>query len=126
MNRRRRRTRLVQNHPYYRLDERPMNEAFIFIRANREFGSLSGVFSQESPPRRHGRCHFDRPDRSTLASTLASRAEARIVDSMAEPRKVMRYTLDAALVFAPLAAMLYFLFDPAAFNAFLAWLVRVL
>jgi hypothetical protein len=38
----------------------------------------------------------------------------------------MRYTLDAALIFAPLAGMLYFLFDPAAFNAFLAWLVRVL
>ena len=42
---------------------------------------------------------------------------------MPEPRKVIRYTLDAALIFAPLSGMLYFLFDPAAFNAFLAWLV---
>ena len=57
---------------------------------------------------------------------LASRGPTRIVDSMPEPRKVIRYTLDAALIFAPLAGMLYFLFDPAAFNAFLAWLVRVL
>ena len=45
---------------------------------------------------------------------------------MPEPRKIMRYTLDAALIFAPLTGMLYFLFDPAAFNAFLAWLVSVL
>lgn len=110
-----------------------MNGAFIFIRANREFGSLAGVFSQELPARRHGRCHFDRPDACLLrkrtaapAWRLAGRAGARIVDWMPEPRKVMRYTLDAALIFAPLSGMLYFLFDPAAFNAFLAWLVSVL
>jgi hypothetical protein len=59
-------------------------------------------------------------------SRLASRAGGRIVDSMPEPRKVIRYTLDTALIFAPLSGMLYFLFDPAAFNAFLAWLVSVL
>jgi hypothetical protein len=59
-------------------------------------------------------------------SRLASSAQGRIVDSMPEPRKVIRYTLDAALIFAPLSGMLYFLFDPAAFNAFLAWLVSVL
>jgi hypothetical protein len=45
---------------------------------------------------------------------------------MPAPRKVIRYTLDAVLIFVPLAGMLYFLFDPAAFNAFLAWLVHVL
>jgi len=45
---------------------------------------------------------------------------------MPEPRKVIKYTFDAALIFAPLSGMLYFLFDPAAFNAFLAWLVSVL
>jgi hypothetical protein len=110
-----------------------MNGAFIFIRANREFGSLAGVFSQQSPPSRHGRCHFDRPNARRCASgpqrrrsRLASPAAERIVDSMPEPRKVIRYTLDAVLIFAPLSGMLYFLFEPAAFNAFLAWLVSVL
>jgi hypothetical protein len=108
-----------------------MNGAFIFIRANREFGSLAGAFLQDSPPRRHRQCHLDRPEPAFLPKPtddqdLASWPQRRIVDSMPEPRKVIRYTLDAALIFAPLSGMLYFLFDPAAFNAFLAWLVRVL
>jgi hypothetical protein len=37
-----------------------------------------------------------------------------------------RYTLDALLIAVPLIVMTYFLFDPAAFNAFTAWLARVL
>jgi hypothetical protein len=39
---------------------------------------------------------------------------------------VVRYTLDALLIFVPLIVMTYFLFDPAAFNAFAGWLARVL
>jgi hypothetical protein len=39
---------------------------------------------------------------------------------------VVRYTLDTVLIVVPLIGMTYFLFDPAAFNLFTAWLVRVL
>jgi hypothetical protein len=34
----------------------------------------------------------------------------------------VRYTIDALLILVPLLGMTYFLFDPEAFNAFLAWL----
>ena len=45
---------------------------------------------------------------------------------MPEPRRIARYIIDVLLIFVPLSGMLYFLFNPAAFNAFLAWLVSVL
>ena len=38
----------------------------------------------------------------------------------------VRYTLDTLLIIVPLCVMIYFLFDPAAFNLFTAWLARVL
>jgi len=38
----------------------------------------------------------------------------------------VRYTVDMLLVGVPLLVMTYFLFDPAAFNAFTAWLARTL
>jgi hypothetical protein len=38
----------------------------------------------------------------------------------------IKYGIDALLVAVPLLGMTYFLFDPEAFNAFTAWLVRVL
>jgi hypothetical protein len=38
----------------------------------------------------------------------------------------VRYTRDTLLVVVPLIVMTYFLFDPAAFNLFTAWLVRIL
>jgi hypothetical protein len=38
----------------------------------------------------------------------------------------VRYTRDTLLIIVPLCVMTYFLFDPAAFNLFTAWLVRVL
>jgi hypothetical protein len=37
----------------------------------------------------------------------------------------VRYTLDTLLIIVPLIVMTYFLFDPAAFNLFTAWLARV-
>jgi len=37
----------------------------------------------------------------------------------------LRYTLDTLLIIVPLIVMTYFLFDPAAFNLFTAWLARV-
>jgi hypothetical protein len=37
-----------------------------------------------------------------------------------------KYTLDTLLVVTPLVVMTYFVFDPAAFDAFTAWLTRVL
>jgi len=45
---------------------------------------------------------------------------------MPEPRKLLAYARDLLLIFAPLAGMLYFIFSPDAFNAFLAWLMAVL
>jgi hypothetical protein len=55
-------------------------------------------------------------------------AEQRIIRIRPMPaaRTIVKYTVDALLIFVPLAAVTYFLFDPDAFNAFLAWLVRVL
>jgi hypothetical protein len=41
-------------------------------------------------------------------------------------RTIVRYAIDALLIFAPLSGVMYFLFNPDAFNAFLAWLVGVL
>jgi len=38
----------------------------------------------------------------------------------------IKYTIDALLILVPLFGMMYFLFDPTAFNAFLAWLMRIL
>jgi len=37
----------------------------------------------------------------------------------------LRYTLDTLLITVPLIVMTSFLFDPAAFNLFTAWLARV-
>ena len=41
-------------------------------------------------------------------------------------RPAIKYGIDALLVAVPLLGMTYFLFDPEAFNAVTAWLVRVL
>jgi hypothetical protein len=49
-----------------------------------------------------------------------------IIRPDAPPRTIVKYTIDALLIFVPLAGVMYFVFDPSAFNAFLAWLVRVL
>jgi hypothetical protein len=38
----------------------------------------------------------------------------------------VKHSVDILLITVPLFVMTYFLFDPAAFNAFTAWLVRVL
>jgi hypothetical protein len=45
---------------------------------------------------------------------------------MLKLRPAIRYGIDALLILVPLLGMTYFLFDPEAFNAFLAWLARVL
>jgi hypothetical protein len=50
----------------------------------------------------------------------------RPLSPMAKLPPAARYTLDALLIVVPLIVMTYFLFDPAAFNAFTAWLARVL
>jgi hypothetical protein len=41
-------------------------------------------------------------------------------------RPAVKYTLDTLLILLPLIVMTYFLFDPAAFNFFTAWLAQVL
>lgn len=38
--------------------------------------------------------------------------------------KRVKYAIDGALILIPLVVMMYFLFNPGAFNAFLAWLFR--
>jgi hypothetical protein len=57
---------------------------------------------------------------------LANRADPGIFGAMPKLRPFIRYGLDAVLILVPLLGMTYFLFDPAAFNAFLAWLAHVL
>ena len=42
---------------------------------------------------------------------------------MPEIRKVAKYTLDAALIFVPLAVVLYFLAYQDKFNTFLNWMI---
>jgi hypothetical protein len=42
---------------------------------------------------------------------------------MSKAWKAVRYCIDALLILVPLLGSLYFLFDPAAFNATLAWLL---
>jgi hypothetical protein len=43
-----------------------------------------------------------------------------------EQRSAIKYGIDALLIAVPLLGTTYFLFDPAAFNAFTAWLTHVL
>ena len=38
-------------------------------------------------------------------------------------RKIIFYALDLLLIFVPLGGLLYFMFDPPAFDAFLDWTV---
>jgi len=44
---------------------------------------------------------------------------------MASARTIARYSAEALAVLIPLGAVIYFLFDPDAFNASLAWLMRL-
>jgi hypothetical protein len=57
---------------------------------------------------------------------LAGRADLAILAPMPKVRPAIRYGIDALLILIPLLGMTYFLFDPEAFNAVLAWLARVL
>ena len=45
---------------------------------------------------------------------------------MATSRTIAKYGLELFIILAPLAVVIYFLFDPDAFDAFLNWLARVL
>jgi hypothetical protein len=45
---------------------------------------------------------------------------------MPKGSKVVAYTRDALLVLIPLGVVLYFMFDPDAFDAFFAWIAKVL
>jgi hypothetical protein len=62
---------------------------------------------------------------ATLVSSAAS-ANSDNIGEMQKKRPAIKYVIDALLILLPLVVMTYFLFDPAAFNAFTAWLVRVL
>jgi hypothetical protein len=53
-------------------------------------------------------------------------AKSTDIGRMRKMPPAIRYGIDALLILVPLLAMTYFLFDPAAFNAFTAWLARVL
>ena len=57
---------------------------------------------------------------------LPSRPCRTYSGAMPPPRQIIKYAIDIVLVVAPLSGILYFLFDPDAFNAFLDWLMRVL
>ena len=53
-------------------------------------------------------------------------SESIDIGRMRKMPPAIRYGIDALLILVPLVVMTYFLFDPAAFNAFTAWLARVL
>ena len=57
---------------------------------------------------------------------VAGGADPAILAPMPKLRPAIRYGIDALLILIPLLGMTYFLFDPEAFNAFLAWLARIL
>jgi hypothetical protein len=40
-------------------------------------------------------------------------------------RRTIFYAVDLLLIFVPLGVILYFMFDPPAFDAFLNWLVKL-
>jgi hypothetical protein len=65
----------------------------------------------------------DRNDRLVEATTPQ---EARSGKPMLKLAPAIKYTIDALLILIPLFGMTYFLFDPTAFNAFLAWLMQIL
>jgi hypothetical protein len=48
------------------------------------------------------------------------------VGAMQKMRPAIKYAIDALSILIPLVVMTYFLFNPAAFNAFAAWLAHVL
>jgi hypothetical protein len=53
-------------------------------------------------------------------------SESIDIGRMRKMPPAIRYGIDALLILVPLVVLMYFLFDPAAFNAFTAWLARVL
>ena len=54
--------------------------------------------------------HAGEPETGTLGQTPKS-------------RKIIFYSIDLLLIFVPLGGLLYFMFDPPAFDAFLDWMV---
>jgi len=54
---------------------------------------------------------------------LAGRIDPALLNIMPKSWKSVRYGIDALLILVPLLGSLYFLFDPAAFDAMLAWLL---
>ena len=109
-----------------------MNNAFSFIRPKSRFGSpplapveewplrgASAAVSLTAQTRPSGRG-------SGQPLRLASEPRGALSDPMPPARTIVKYAIDALLIFAPLCGVMYFLFDPDAFNAFLAWLARVL
>jgi hypothetical protein len=54
---------------------------------------------------------------------LAARHNSAILGRMPKGWKAVRYAIDALLILVPLLGSLYFMFEPAAFNAALAWLL---
>jgi hypothetical protein len=75
----------------------------------------------------HSKCQAGRAG-ARLAISLHSFARFQSAfTALANPLPpAIRYGIDALLILVPLVVMTYFLFDPAAFNAFTAWLARVL
>ena len=91
------------------------------------FGSRGRMASQ----RGFSGCEFDGANRPSGRGSgqplrLASEPRGALSDPMPPARTIVKYAIDALLIFAPLCGVMYFLFDPDAFNAFLAWLARVL
>ena len=90
-------------------------------RPSREL--LPSSTSQFVPFNKEGQFVFkDRKDRLVEATPQ----EAQSGKPMLKLPPAIKYTIDALLILVPLFGVTYFLFDPTAFNAFLAWLMRIL
>lgn len=70
---------------------------------------------------------WDRPARLTTAQAICTGACGATRSGNTHPMpkawKAVRYCIDALLILVPLLGSLYFLFEPDAFNAALAWLL---
>jgi len=84
---------------------------------------LPSSTSQFVPFHKEGQFAFkDRKDRLVKATPQ----EGQSGKPMLKLPPAIKYTIDALLILVSLFGTMYFLFDPTAFNAFLAWLMRIL
>jgi hypothetical protein len=79
--------------------------------------------SNRDKPSHYGEKTPARSSDTSAAKALPARPIGHSRYSMADTRKIVRYTIEALLILVPLAIVIYFVTNPAAFDAALDWLV---